>query len=178
MHGMILAYGGEADRKSRDISRILRTPGFYNIKSKYDEKRLCRVVFYDDARYQFETLHRAFAPLGAPPQAKPKRYIPAQAYADELPQWVHNYLTFGAQEGNRNQKLFGVACEYAAMNISQSQAERELVSRAVADGLDSTAAMKTVASAYRYASRNTVKPTESYTQHRIAVTDKFIGGVE
>ncbi|MEO0594862.1 MAG: DNA-primase RepB domain-containing protein, partial [Chloroflexota bacterium] len=47
MQGMILAYGEGADEKAKDVTRILRTPGFYNIKDKYFTYPLCEVVYND-----------------------------------------------------------------------------------------------------------------------------------
>lgn len=177
MEGMQFDFGGAVDPKAKDITRILRTPGFYNIKAKYGEKRLARVVFFDEARYQFETLHKRFAPLGKPKPAQITRYVPTEAYTSEYPKWVQNYLKYGRAEGKRNAALYGAALELRACGFSQGQVESDLIMRAVADGLEQSEAVKTISSAYRRDSVPAAKQLPSHMATFMAVEDST-GGVK
>ncbi len=161
MHGMILAFGGQADRVTRDITRILRTPGFVNIKAKYgDNKPVARVVFSDDSRYRFDLLHEMFAPLGAPPQPKVTRYIPTEALTRNLPNRVKNYLQYGVST-HRNNELYYCARAYLDNGYSQMEASNDLSPRARADGLPDNQIAATIASAFR----NSPSPTASLPAH-------------
>jgi len=176
MEGMILSFGGKVDPKTKDITRILRTPGFYNIKDKYGiEKPMARVVFFDDTRYTFEALHNLYAPLGKPKPPQITRHIPTEAYSSEYPQWVNNYLKYGRAEGKRNAALYGAALELRACGFSQGQVESDLIMRAVADGLDQSEAVKTISSAYRRDSVPTAKQLPAHMATFMAIEDNLRG---
>lgn len=178
MEGMIVAVGGEVDPKAKDITRVLRTPGFYNIKPEYSEKRLCRVVFFDDARYSFETLHNRYAPLGKPRMPQITRSMPDYTPdVDLLPNRVKNFIQHGVVNGKgRNTELYYCARAYLDAGLSQSQAEQDLVPVVTRIAGKHTfteqEAIRTIASAYR----NTPNPAQvNYTRKRIAISDKLGG---
>lgn len=177
MEGMILAYGGHADPKTKDITRILRTPGFYNIKNKYgDEKPLARVVFFDDARYHFETLHNLYAPLGKPKQPQITRYIAPELLDRQLNKRVKAYLQSGAARGSRNSELYYCARAYLDAGYSQFDASNDLSPRARADGLQDYEIARTIASAFK----NTANPTMNIPAHMrtfMAVEDNLRGAL-
>ncbi|MEQ9029162.1 MAG: hypothetical protein RLP44_10660 [Aggregatilineales bacterium] len=52
----------------------------------------------------------------------------------QLPPRTEQYITSGAHNGSRNAELFAAACQMRDAGYSQSDAERELVARHVADG--------------------------------------------
>jgi hypothetical protein len=152
MQGMILAYGDGADDATKDITRILRTPNFYNIKDKYNPYPLCKVVYHDNKlmdRYPYHRMKRNYHHLGAPKVLKPRRHIPQDAYSDDLPRYVRNYLEHGAMSGERNKKLYAAARGFLDAGKSQFEAEGELITRALADGLTQSEATQTINSAYR-----------------------------
>lgn len=173
MQGMILAYGDGADDKAKDITRILRTPGFYNIKDKYDTPPLCELVYLDNdryGRYSFSSLHSRFAHLGAPAKPKVRRQIPPSAYSNELPRWVNEYIQNGASQGERNAKLYAVARGFLDAGKTQFEAEQALISRALADGLTQSEANNTIKSAYR---NNANPQVNRRMSSRYAIGDSF-----
>jgi hypothetical protein len=174
MEGMILGFGGKVDPKTKDVTRILRTPGFINIKTKYADKPLARVVFEDDARYTFEALHHLYAPMGKPKQAEITRYIPHEALDRTLPNRVKTYLQTGAANGSRNSDLYYCARAYNDAGYSQFDASNDLSPRARADGLRDNDIAKTIASAFK----NSPNPSSALPAHMrtfIAVEDSTGG---
>ena len=176
MQGMILAYGDGADVKAKDVTRILRTPYFYNIKDKYPEPRLCEMVYFDEAdydRYHFDRLHKQYAPLGTPERPAIRRAIPVIS-GDNLPQWVSDYMSNGAPQGERNHRLYAVARWYNDTGKSQFQAEQDLITRAMADGLAQHEANATIRSAY-HAPRNAANALPSHIRSLMAIEDGLDG---
>lgn len=175
MHGLILDFASPfVDMKTRDITRILRTPFFYNIKDKYaPDYPQARVIWYDEKqsdRYKFSSLYNAYAPLGAPAAPEIRRQIPVIDNGDK-PRWVMDYLASGAPSGERNHKLYSVARWYNDNGYSQGDAEQELISRAVMDGLEQSEANQTIRSAYR-APRNALNGLDTTMKKRYALGDK------
>lgn len=175
MEGMILSFGGKVDPKTKDITRILRTPGFYNIKDKYGaDKPIARVVFFDDTRYTFEALHNLYAPMGKPPVPKVTRYIAPELLDRQLPNRVRTYLQTGAARGSRNSELYYCARAYLDAGYSQFDASNELSPRARADGLNDGEIATTITSAYK----NNANPTMNIPAHMrtfMAVEDTLRG---
>ena len=152
MQGMILAYGDGADEKAKDVTRILRTPGFYNIKDKYETPPLCNVISFDadDFRYSFKELHNQYAALGAPKAMSITRTIPQDAIGKHLPNRVKNYIQSGASVGQRNHELFYCARAYNDAGYSESEALADLGSVARSDGLPDAEITQAIRSAYAY----------------------------
>jgi hypothetical protein len=176
MEGMILEFGGSVDPKTKDVTRILRTPGFLNIKVKYgDNQPLARVVFEDDARYTFEALHNLYAPMGRPKQAEIKRHIPSDVFSKQYPAWVQKYLQEGRGSGQRNSTLYGAALELRACGFSQGEVESDLIMRAVTDGLEQSEAVKTITSAFKRSSIPTAKNIPSHMASFMAIEDSMGG---
>lgn len=171
MQGMIFDYGAGADEKAKDVTRILRTPGFYNIKDEYDPKPLCNVVYLDDdsfGRYNFHELYKLYAPLGTPEKPKIRRLIPTEALSKDLPKYVSDYIASGAPEGERNHRLYVSARFYLDAGKTQYEAEQDLLSRAQMDGLTASEARNTINSAFR----NSPNPKLDRTmQARYAIGD-------
>jgi hypothetical protein len=71
----------------------------------------------------------------------------------DLPKSVMDYLANGASKGERNQKLFGAACQCRDCGLSQSVTETCLLDRAKNDGLSAAEARKTIESAYDRSAR-------------------------
>lgn len=176
MQGMILAYGAGADDKAKDITRILRTPNFYNIKEKYETPPLCELVYFDDAefeRYSFARLHKAFAHLGAPERPTVRRILPV-INSEDMPRVVREYIQNGAPEGQRNAKLYFIARVYNDNGKSQMQAEQDLLPRACADGLTQSEANATIKSAF-HAPRNAGNALPSHLRNLMAIEDDMEG---
>lgn len=173
MQGMILAYGEGADVKAKDITRILRTPSFYNIKDSYEIPPLCEVVYLDDdsfGRYGFHELYKVYAPLGTPKQPVIKRKIPQAAITKSIPNRVKNYLKHGASVGKRNHELFYCARAYNDAGYSESEALAELGSVARSDGLSDGEIKQCIRSAYAY-SPNPMTALPRHMKNFMAVED-------
>ena len=182
LQGMIVAYGDGADPNCKDITRILRTPGFYNIKAKYGpDKPLAQVMWFDDLniRYRFSSLHNCYAPLGAPPRARITRYIPAQAYSQDLPKWVCEWLQNPhIKNKGRNHTLYVLARAYLDAGQSQGRAESDLIPLAQSlsgdHPLTANECMNTVASAYRNQANRTNQLPRHMSQF-MAIEDTLQG---
>jgi len=158
--GLIYAYGEGADTAVHDVSRIMRTPGFYNIKAKYSRPVQCKALYLDepfidtsgyevaDGYYEFDHLFKKFAPLAPAPQSPIRRSVPQEAYNRELPRWIQDYLRNGVSIGERNVMLFKVAAEYKDRGYTQADAKRELMARGESDGLSKSECERTIHSAF------------------------------
>lgn len=180
LEGMILDWGADSggDKHTKDITRILRTPFFHNIKPKYaPDYPLCRVVWYDDSqgdRYHFEHLHRRYSPLGAPEQPIVRRALPV-INDGSRPKWIVDYFATGAGEGSRNQRLFVVARWFHDIGDNSANTEQELMARALADGLPQHEAMNTIKSAWSQA-RNPQSGLGHKMKSRYSMGDKKLQG--
>lgn len=177
LEGMILDWGKDSggDAHTKDITRILRTPFFYNIKDKYaPDYPLCRVVWHDGSmgdRYKLEWLHKRYAPLGTPPAPTIRRSLPVTQSKDK-PQWILDYLGSGAGAGSRNQRLFVVARWFNDIGNKSAEAEQDLMTRALADGLSQHEAMNTIKSAWNQAP-NASNGLDSTMRKRYILGDKL-----
>jgi hypothetical protein len=154
--GIAACYGG--DGKVKDVTRILRLPGFYNVKEKYgDSKPLCEVVYIDTEPtstgmcfppYRFDELYTEFAHYAQPAQPHIKRELPSVQYDGQIDAYVKTYLETSIGQGERNSWLFNTAMHCKGLGMSQTEAETTLLTKAMSDGLTQTEAGKTIASAY------------------------------
>lgn len=142
--GIAQAVNGD---KTKDISRVLRLPGTWNMK--YEQPRRCTVYDYYERlpRYDFIELYEEFAV----PEIihHPTRHIPAAAYGQDLPPVSRRYLKEGAGVGSRNATLYAAARGFNDAGYSQGEAESQLMEIAQKTGLKDVEIRRTIASAYR-----------------------------
>jgi len=118
------------------VASVMRLPGSTNTKPKRDNASVDIVHSYPDRRYALDD----FEWLKAGPTHKVDNIDGLQVITlngngnAPLPPRTKSYLSSGAVNGNRNHELFAAACQLRDAGHSQSDAERELVSRHVADG--------------------------------------------
>ena len=74
---------------------------------------------------------------------------PTYSTDPRLPAFVGDYLRSGTGEGSRNAMVYKVAQQYRAAGIDQSMALREIMPRAMADGLTQNEATNAIASGYK-----------------------------
>lgn len=153
LQGIALAVKG--DEKCKDVTRILRLPGFINKKPEYDalpiHAKMCKLLKLDDSplmRVSWEEMYNAFAELGAPIPPRITRSVPSEAQSRTLPNTVKDYLAHGAPAGERNSMLFWCACRYHDAGYSDSEAHNELGARAAIDGLSAQEIATAIRSAY------------------------------
>jgi len=148
LRGLALALGG--DTACAELSRMFRLPGTLNTKPKRHQAE-CKVIELRPWEYVLETFAE-YERLGAPPpkpaEAQPAMPIPADGRL-HLPGWVLRYLAEGRPEGQRNRTLYGAAIEYRAAGYSYEEAERDLLARGLADGLDEHEIRATIRSAWQ-----------------------------
>lgn len=148
LDGLALAFNG--DRVCKNINRILRVPGFYNVKPEYATPRLCEIIsaWDNDKLRPFSAFEAEFAPLGAMPTPTLKREVPALAIDARLPRYVQDYLTSSTPEGQRNARLYAAACGYRDAGRTLNEALNDLGMKAASDGLGATEINRTIESAY------------------------------
>lgn len=153
LDGIAFTVGG--DRACKNVNRILRLPGFKNVKACYPEPLPCEVVacYPNDRLHDFTHYEREYAVFGAAPAPIVTRYIPPEAIDRRLPERTKKYLQGGAIIGNRNNELFINASHYRDCGRSVSEAQSELGARAASDGLSAREIRQAIQSAYRYAAR-------------------------
>lgn len=167
LKGLALACGG--DTQVAELARIMRLPGTINTKPGRGGA-LCEVAYFVPAHLHYDQLEMNYAPLV--PQEPPRvtRRLNASAPGD-LPNWIHDYLRYGAREGERNRTLFRAACRYREKGYSQMQAESDLTGRGLSDGLGSEEVKRTIASAY---TTNAAPPARTSTDHKMSAADHLM----
>lgn len=156
LSGIARCFGG--DGKVKDVTRILRLPGFYNVKQKYgDTPPRCEAVYIDIEPtstgmafppYRFDELHEAFAHYAEVEKPRVRRELPAATYSGQIDAYVQKYLDTPIPEGERNSWLFNTALHCNGLGMSQVEAETVLMSKALFDGLEQHEAGNTIRSAY------------------------------
>lgn len=159
--GLIAALG--SDGKIHDPPRIMRLPGFRNHKREaqarivgcWPERQYAAVEFRPADRV-VESAHTA-----------PMIAAGAEKRPENVGRLTMEFLTFGAPEGERNQRAFMSACELYGNGFDQSEAERLVLEGARRCGLPEEEAKIAVASAYK-------KPR---SPSRVPVPDQIGGGM-
>src|SRR5690606_12046062 len=98
-----------------------------------------------------------------------------------LPPRTEQYLASGAYDGNRNSELFAAACQMRDAGYSQSDTERELLARHVADGNGSEnpasrekEARATIASAYSQPAREPIVSPKQVAETQVSqLVDRY-----
>ncbi|MBK8027016.1 MAG: hypothetical protein IPK19_37925 [Chloroflexi bacterium] len=127
---------------------MMRLPGSINTKPE----RGGAVVHFLELHPERRAPYDAFAWLERQPerQMPMTASLPFSSEMDEhrLPDRTQAYLARGAAPGSRNAELLAAACQFRDAGYSQTDAERELVPRHVADGCTEAEALATIRSAY------------------------------
>lgn len=140
-----LAKAVRGDTSVAELARVLRLPGTVNTKPNRNGAR-CEVIdilphvtrLEDYAMYRDEL----------PPRRPTVRVDLPDGARLNLPRWTRDYLEHGAPQGERNNRLYAAAIEYRSNGYTRSEADRDLVARALADGLDESEALRTITSAW------------------------------
>lgn len=145
LRGLSEALGGDP-QYVKSAASVMRLPGSINTKPERAGATVNVLEIHPERRYPLEQ----FAWLEAKPQ--PVERIGGLNVVTlnqvRLPERTETYLASGASEGSRNHELFAAACQMRDAGSSQSETERELVSRHVANGGGEREALATIRSAY------------------------------
>ena len=177
MQGLFAALDGDVGYV-KSVASVMRLPQSINTKPERNNAPVQIVEWYPERRYALSSLRWL--------EVKPKpqnSYVPAFSTNGNghhpLPPRTEQYLISGAYDGNRNAELFAAACQMRDAGYSQSDAERELVARHVADGNGTEnptsrekEAKATIASAYSQPAR---EPIASPKQHARQVVQQLVG---
>jgi len=156
LHGLFRVLGGD-EAYVKSVASVMRLPD--SVNTKPDRGTTVQVVdWHPNRRYSLTS----FDWLAVKPQSNGHGLNGNGHHA--LPPRTEQYLTSGATNGNRNAELFAAACQMRDAGYSQSDAERELMGRYVADGNGNEnpasrekEARVTIASAYRQAPREPIQ---------------------
>lgn len=151
----------QVDGKIHDAPRIMRLPGFVNHKRGV---MAAAIECEPDRVYSLVEFPEGEAPTVF-------EYAPQTNTAIEdarLAYKTTQFISGGAQEGERNARLFAAACDMAGCGIAREVAEPLLVHGAQLCGLDAIETAQTIDSAWKK-SRNPSKPPET-TPEAIAAT--------
>lgn len=163
LHGLFAALDGDPGYV-KTVAGIMRLPGTVNTKPERNNALVTVVENHPDRRYQlrdFDWLiveHRD-------EQIGSMRVVTLDGNG-RLPSRTECYVASGAVNGNRNHELFAAACQLRDAGYSQSDVERELIPRYVADGDGSERpevrekeARSTIASAFSRPPRDPLPPS-------------------
>lgn len=163
LRGLSKAVGGDPEYTASPAA-VIRLPGSINTKLGRGGD-VTILELHSDRRYSivsFEWLKSTDEKA----QANYALSTNGNAY-HRLPERTEHYLTYGAQNGSRNSELFAAACQFRDAGYPQSEAERLLVLRYVADGNPNESstvreedARATIASAYADPARKPLPPAK------------------
>lgn len=128
LHGLFKALDGD-EAYVKSVASVMRLPDSINTKPDRDGAMVQVVDWHPDRRYALSS----FDWLAVKPQSTPMFSTNGSGH-HPLPPRTEQYLASGATNGSRNAELFAAACQMRDAGYSQSDAERELVVRHVADG--------------------------------------------
>lgn len=146
LRGIALAVQG--DPHVAETARVFRLPGTVNTKPAR-LGAVCNLAdgFVYDHRYTLDDF-AAYRPLPTAPRPHVRIDVP-EGLRFALPHWVTDYISRGAPEGERNNRLFAATIEYRANGFAMADAERDLRARALSDGLDEREIERTMHSAWK-----------------------------
>lgn len=143
LRGMAIAM--KADTAATDLARILRMPSTINTKPSRNGA-MCEIIDLLPGEYTLDTFaeYRQYArPIARPIQRPLPRHRP-----DDLPRYISDYLATPTPDGSGNRELNNAAYHMHANGYTQSEAERLLVPKAMADGYPERPAMAVVRSVF------------------------------
>ena len=147
LRGLFSALGGDP-QYVKSVASVMRLAGSVNTKPERGGVVVTLLELHAERRYPFKD----FAWLESQPQLERiggMNVVTLNGNGHHpLPPRTEDYLTSGAPEGSRNAELFKAACQLRDAGFSQSEAERQLVQRYVADGCSEREALATIKSAY------------------------------
>ena len=157
LRGLSAALGGDP-AYVKSTASVMRLPGSINTKPERNNTMVCLVESYPERHYPITT----FAWL----EAKPEQIADMPVISlntngqHPLPKRTEAYLMSGALNGHRNTELFAAACQLRDAGYSQSEAERELIARHLADGSSEREARASIDSAFSRPPRDPIPQSQ------------------
>lgn len=141
---------GKCDDKIKDAPRVMRLPGFLNLADPdKDEATVPVTIFRMNAEARY-TVEEVAGVVEVPVEVQPAPRVPSnpQDRQAKLAKATLQFLSFGAQPGERNKRLFDAACDLAGNSYTITEASRMLSGPAVASGLTQAEVDGTLNSAF------------------------------
>ncbi len=177
MQGLFTALDGDAGYV-KSVASIMRLPNSINTKPERNNALVKLMEWHPKHRYSLSNFE--WLEVKSKPQ---NGYLPVFSTNGNghhpLPSRTEQYLASGAYDGNHNAELFAAACQMRDAGYSQSDTERELLARHIADGIGNEnsasrekEARATIASAYSQPAR---EPIASPNHHARQVVQQLVG---
>jgi hypothetical protein len=174
LRGLFAALDGDPEYV-KTVAGIMRLPDSVNTKPERGGVVVSVVESYAERRYALDT----FAWLESQPQQSNYDGLKVVTLNGNghhpLPPRTESYLASGAANGSRNTELFAAACQLRDAGYSQSDAERELIPRYLADGSGEREALATIQSAF---SRPAREPIPAPKEQARQIVDRLVSQFE
>jgi hypothetical protein len=155
LRGLFAALGGDPEYV-KTVAGIMRLPDSVNTKPERGGVMVSIVESRPERRYPLDS----FIWLESQPHQSNLDGLKVMTLNGNghypLPPRTETYLVSGATDGNRNSELFAAACQLRDAGYSQSDAERELIPRHLANGSSEGEALATIRSAYSRPARDPI----------------------
>ncbi|MCB9451457.1 MAG: DUF927 domain-containing protein [Anaerolineaceae bacterium] len=174
LHGLFAALGGDPEYV-KTVAGIMRLPDSVNTKPERGGVVVTVIESHPERCYPLETFDWLES------QSQKSSYDGLKVVTlngnghHPLPLRTETYLVSGATDGSRNLELFAAACQLRDAGYSQTDAERELIQRHLADGSSEREALATIQSAYSRPARDPIPaPREQARQ----IVDQLVSQFE
>jgi len=166
LRGLFAALGGDPEYV-KTVAGIMRLPDSVNTKPERGGVMVTVVECHPERRYPLET----FAWLESQPHQSSFDGLKVVTLNGNrhhpLPPRTESYLASGAADGSRNTELFAAACQMRDAGYSQTDAERELIPRHLANGSSEREALATIRSAYSRSPRDPIAQPHETAQAQV-----------
>jgi len=166
LRGLFAASGGDPEYV-KTVAGIMRLPDSVNTKPERGGVVVTVVESYPKRRYPLDT----FAWLESQPlqtNLDGLKVVTLNGNGHHpLPPRTESYLASGATDGSRNNELFAAACQMRDAGYSQSDAERELIPRHLANGSSEREALATIRSAYNRPARDPIAESRQTARQQV-----------
>lgn len=122
LRGLAHRLGG--DPTVTDVARIMRLPGFLNVKDP-DHPVPCQLLeLHEDRRFDLAAFdgHAPTQPVAVAAETPERHTHAAPAGAGRLPTWTLDFLARGAIQGERNNAAFASACQLRDAGYPEAEA--------------------------------------------------------
>ena len=167
LRGLFSALGGD-DHYVKSVASVMRLPDSINTKPDRGGVVVSILESHPEQRYALDQ----FEWLETQPRTEKIGGMNVVTLNTNgklpLPPRTEQYLISGAREGSRNAELFAAACQLRDAGQSQSEAERLLVPRHVADGSSEREALATIQSAYSQSPRDPITSQKDGARQKVS----------
>jgi hypothetical protein len=166
LRGLFSALGGDPEYV-KTAAGIMRLPDSVNTKPERGGVVASMVESHPKRRYPLDT----FAWLESQPQQTSFDVLKVVTLNGNgqhpLPPRTETYLASSTTDGSRNSELFAAACQMRDAGYSQSDAERDLILRHIANGSGEREALATIGSAYSRPARDPIAESRQTARQQV-----------